>query len=221
MHPFLPVTSCYRSTPKNLCVHPWNTTDPRFWELRWHNHISLAELKESTAYFPLLRLQGTFRVGFLISQTFRGLAWRTRGPSPWNSTRRITSGSRLSQAELHSNWRMEKRCQRPSCLLPPPTVSSLSGKCLVNRVAPFQLSSRCPFSCPSCPKLPPPRHQSWAQAGQSWPHNPSGGRLGWRDSSVEEDCPFWAFVALRVTHQDSDKEGGGMAILPSDGIKLA
>lgn len=114
--------------PKILCVHPCNATGPHFWELRWSNHISLAELKESITHSSHLRLQGTFREGFLISQTFRGLAWRTWAPSPWNSTQRITSGSRLSQAELQSNWRMEKCCQRPSCLLPPPTVSSLSGK---------------------------------------------------------------------------------------------
>lgn len=44
------------STPKNVCVRPWNAMGPHFWELRWNNHISLAELKESTTYFSHLRL---------------------------------------------------------------------------------------------------------------------------------------------------------------------
>lgn len=120
-------------------------------------------VKRKHSLLPSSETVRNIQSGISYLPTFQGLAWRTRAPSPWNSTQRITSGSRLSQAELHSNWRMEKRCQRPSCLLPPPTVSSLSGKWLVNHMAEVQLRSPCPFPCPSCPELP---QQHWADPRQ-------------------------------------------------------
>lgn len=100
---------------------------------------------------------------------FLKLAWRTQALFPWNSMQRITSGLCLSQAELQSNWRMEKCCQRPSCMLPSPTVSSLSGKRLVSQMAEPQLNSpRLPGGprCPEHPRSTPAWPQSRPRAQQ-------------------------------------------------------
>lgn len=151
---FLPATSC-EFNAKSVCAH----------EMLSYEHPASRISDETTVF-----LQQSWKEALPTS-----LIWDYKKHSEWDFlSTELSEGQpeghglcflEIAHGALHQarvcpklNYRVtgewKKCCQRPSCLLPPPTVSSLSGKCLVNRMAEIQPKSRCLFWCPSCPKLP-------------------------------------------------------------------